>query len=122
MDNNILFKETSGGVTQENIGGLPDLSVKFLTIETPSGERDAGETIRFSTSIQITGDVGTEMNFNVKWFVNGEIMGYSCHDAIAGNSIVDDGNSQFGFQPDMRGSTGLPLKSTVTTISENRMK
>lgn len=103
QDNNILFKETSGGVTQENIMGLPDLSVNLLTIETPSSERDAGETIRFNSSIQNTGDAGTVTDFNVKWFVNGEIMGYGGHDAIAGNSIVDDGNSQFSFQPNHAG-------------------
>lgn len=102
LNNNIRFAEVSGRAAQEK-DNLPDLSVGSLTIETPSSQLDVGEMIYFNSSIRNAGDSSTVIGFNIKWFVNGEQLGYGYHHEIAGESVVDNGNSQFSFRPDHAG-------------------
>jgi lysophospholipase L1-like esterase len=53
-----------------------------------------GRTVFFDSGIQNSGSSATEV-FNIRWFVDGESVGYGSHAGVPANSTVLDGNSQY---------------------------
>lgn len=82
---------------------LPDLVAGDIICLTDEQSRTVGYNIQFDSSIKNQGQRATDTNFNIKWFVDDKVLGYGGHDAVAANTEVFDGNSQFSFTPAQKG-------------------
>jgi hypothetical protein len=103
QDNGIPLEQAYGSEADAANGALPDLLVGNIVNTTNMADWYAGHIIRFDSSIRNAGRSDTQKGFNIKWFVNGEQMGYGYHDAIAAGQTVGEGNSQFSFTPQKPG-------------------
>jgi CARDB len=78
----------------QGTGSLPDLSA--TKIEFDSADLVIGRTVFFDSGVQNTGGQGTGV-FNVRWFVDGESVGFGSHEGVPANSTILNGNSQFSW-------------------------
>ncbi|NLI19967.1 MAG: leucine-rich repeat protein [Clostridiales bacterium] len=99
MDNGHAFEEASGEEPGDAASRLPDLLVERILNTTNQKDWRVGHAVQFDSSVWNAGPTGTQTGFNIKWFVNGEQMGYGYHEAIPASQTVDNGNSQFSFVP-----------------------
>ena len=74
---------------------LPDLSPTAILYDP--ADLIPGNVVFFDSGVQNSGTQGTGV-FNVRWFVDGESLGYGSHDGVPANSTVLDGNSQFFWE------------------------
>ena len=56
-----------------------------------------GKTVFFDTGIRNAGNTASGA-FNIKWFVDGEQLGYGSHSGVPAGSTVMGGNSQFWWE------------------------
>jgi Neprosin/CARDB len=84
--------EGSGSFTIGSVNSLPDLI--STAIQYNPAELVPGRMITFDSGVQNTGPQGTG-GFNVKWFVDGVLVGYGSHGGVPANGTVLDGNSVY---------------------------
>lgn len=82
---------------------MPDLVAGDIICLTDEQSRTVGSTIQFDTSVKNQGQSATGRGFNIKWLVDDKTLGYGGHEAVAANTEVFDGNSQFSFTPALKG-------------------
>ena len=80
---------------------LPDLVPKEIVYDEASLKK--GTTIFFDSGILNDGDAPSD-GFNIKWFVNGEELGYGGHQGIQAGSVDMTYNSQFYWKPTSSGT------------------